>query len=170
MFRYNESMRKSKCDKICSCGNPMVLYGKTKNGKQKYRCKSCQKVITENIKYTLGRKAKRLFELLYTIIQEDISNAYSLNCRFKDTIPEEDIKKLNKVYFSKLDVKNSKYPILCKNPKLLISVSDKNDLIIYKIPSVKPDKNGHSTFTITDKEDYKVEPENNPRYYRYESR
>ena len=35
--------------KICSnCSDKLIKYGKTKNGKQRYKCKNCQKTSVEN--------------------------------------------------------------------------------------------------------------------------
>ena len=161
-------MRKSRCEKVCTCGKPLVMYGKSKDGRQKYKCKSCNKIITETVAYKMERKPYQLFNLLYSIIKQPNINPLILQQLFSVNLTTKGVNKLNNIYFSALEGKKSEDNIICQNPKLLISLTDNNDLIIYTLPVFKRNKEGNRTYNILDKKDFLISPESNPhRYLRY---
>ena len=153
-------MRKSKCTKLCPKGHPLVFNGKNKDGRQKYKCNQCRKIITENVSFKAGRRAKRLFNLLYNVINQDNRLGSDINDLFKFKTNAEYTSQLNKVFFKYA----SKAPLICKNPKLLIAVDD-NNLIFYIIPKPEPNENSIHRYEIIDNEGFNANPEKNPHIY-----
>lgn len=160
-------MRKTKSEIKCECGGETILFGKTKDGRQKYHCKVCGAVFTKMKHFTSGRKGKRLLSLLFNIISKDFYKRFDLNSIF-DIAIQKTPKNLDAIYFSTACNKaDGNVSIKCNNPKLLICETD-NGMILYKIPENKTQEK--RTISIIDDKSFPIDPEKNYHYQRYRTR
>ncbi len=160
-------MRKTKSGIKCECGGETILFGKTKDGRQKYRCKSCGAVFSKMKHFTSGRKGKRLLSLLLNIISEDFYKKFDLNSIFDSAILKTP-KNLDAIYFcTAYNKTKGNISIQCNNPKLLICETD-NGMILYKIPENKTQEK--RTISIIDDKSFPIDPEKNYHYQRYRTR
>ena len=153
--------RKSKSTQNCPfCGaSNTILYGK-RNGKQRYKCKKCYSIFTENQMFGCGRSVKRAISILLNLVQEiDTFRAIKL----KNTFKERNCKNIelinNMVFCSSFlntdDYYKPNFAIDCSNPVLLICV-DKystqggiNQVVFYPLPP-KSDISSSRIITLND--------------------
>ena len=141
----------------------MTYNGKTKDGRQKYKCITCGNVVTEKVAYKANSKSYKLLNLLYNIIKQPITTPQKLQELFTGNFSEKS--ELNNIYFSFFGGKGSDIDIICKNPRLVISLGKDNDLIVYRLPNVERDKKGNRTFRLLDKKDFSISLEDKNRYH-----
>lgn len=162
-------MLKSTCKEKCEkCGNYLIFYGKTKDGRQKYKCRNCKKIFTEDARFTCGRDANKLLALLATIIENDFYKSKDINKILSKATKDKNILKLKNIYFAQMFLGERSHQFSCKNPRLLVCVND-NDIILYKIPDLN--KKSYSRdedikeLTLTHNPNFKIYPENSPHKY-----
>ena len=152
-------MKTSKCNKTCpDCGNHCIFYGKVSKDTQRYKCKKCNLIFSEERNIKMGRRGRKLISLLLQLLSCDFYNQLELEAAIKAASYDKSPLDINLIRFStqlktnKPDNENLEFD--CKNPKLLICV-DKNDIIFYKIPKTDLEKR---TITITENRNKYISP------------
>lgn len=120
------------------CNSKKVIKHGFQSGKQRYRCKKCQKVFCEtSVGTTYNRSEKRLLSMLLNMLENDfygkadLQEVLNMSKKYRNGI--------GKIRFKTKAVKydNNKekdLTLTCYNPKLLICSDDQN-ITFYQIPS-----------------------------------
>ena len=120
------------------CNSKKVIKHGFQSGKQRYRCKECQKVFCEtSVGTTYSRSEKRLLSMLLNMLENDfygkadLQEVLNMTKKYRNGI--------GKIRFKTKAVKydNNKekdLTLTCYNPKLLICSDDQN-ITFYQIPS-----------------------------------
>lgn len=153
-------MKKSKCNKTCiNCGgNNVIFYGKQNNGKQRYKCKDCNTLFTDDLMFTCERSPKRAMTVLLNLLNNHEYDAKSLSKAFNKVKDSDKVNDVNKIRIDTQYVKNESsdyFTVNCYNPKLLICADDKA-ITFYPLPTYvnKNSKNKSRKIIINDSDFY----------------
>lgn len=139
----NEKVKHYCCEEGCNT----IKYGK-RNNIQRYKCKVCGKVFSENHKnFKYERNTRRILSLLLNMLENNFFNEKDLE---KALQPNNKYYKLiKKIQFNTNFIKfadEESFQITCYKPKLLICQDDKNITFI-QIPEYNnPNKNNETEY------------------------
>lgn len=139
-------MKKTKCNEVCVyCGSDNVIFYGKQNNKQRYKCKDCGTIFTENPEFTCERSPKRAMTVLLNLLNNHSYNAKDLSKAFNKMKNDDICKNVNKIridtkYVTKKYESSIPFTIDCYNPRLLICADD-DVITFYPLPAAIYNKN-----------------------------